>query len=162
MKLSSSRRAYFAVNAIFAGVILLIMGYSAFYSPDTGQYPVPCIHEKLTGEPCPSCGLSHAFSLIVRGRISEAMEWNSTSLRVFLFFAVQLVMRAGLGAWTLLAGRRSVEASGSGWAAETGKTHETGHLSGLRRVTVADAVISSAMALYVFYPFLRALWISLF
>ncbi len=162
MKLSSSRRAYFAVNAIFAGVILFIMGYSAFYSPDTGQYPVACIHEKITGQPCPSCGLSHAFSLIVRGRISEAMEWNSVSLRVFLFFAVQLVMRAGLGAWTLLAGRGSVETAGSGRAAETVTAPENGNLSGLRQVTVADAVISSAMALYAFYPFLRALWISLF
>jgi len=160
--LSSSRRAYFAINAIFAGVILFIMGYSVFYSPDTGQYPVSCIHEKLTGEPCPSCGLSHAFSLIVRGRISEALEWNSTSLRVFLFFAVQLVMRAGLGAWTLLAGRDSVKVAATGRVAETGKAPENEHLSCLRRITVADAVISSAMALYAFYPFLRALWISLF
>ncbi|MDX9903843.1 MAG: DUF2752 domain-containing protein [Bacteroidales bacterium] len=150
MKLSSSRRAYFAVNAIFAGVILLIMGYSAFYSPDTGQYPVPCIHEKLTGEPCPSCGLSHAFSLIVRGRIAEALEWNSTSLRVFVFFALQLVMRAGLGVWTLLAGRGSVQAAGPE------------QVSVLRQVTVTDAVVSSAMALVAFYPFLRALWISHF
>ncbi|MDT8374906.1 MAG: DUF2752 domain-containing protein [Bacteroidales bacterium] len=138
------------------------MGYSVFYSPDTGQYPVACIHEKITGEPCPSCGLSHAFSLIVRGRISEAMEWNSVSLRVFLFFVVQLVMRAGLGAWILLAGRGSVETAGSVRAPETGTASENGYLSGLRHVTVADAVISSAMTLYAFYPFLRALWISLF
>jgi len=150
VKLSSSRRAYFAVNAIFAGVILLIMGYSAFYSPDTGQYPVPCIHEKLTGEPCPSCGLSHAFSLIVRGRIAEALEWNSTSMRVFVFFALQLVMRAGLGAWTLLTGRGS------------GQDDGPKQLSRLRQVTVTDAAVSSAMALFAFFPFLRALWISLF
>jgi hypothetical protein len=29
----------------------------------------------------------------VRGRISEAYEWNIYGLRVFLFFALQLVMR---------------------------------------------------------------------
>lgn len=162
MKLSSSRRAYFTVNAIFAGVILFIMGYSVFYSPDTGQYPVSCIHEKLTGEPCPSCGLSHAFSLIVRGRIDEALEWNSFSLRVFLFFALQLLMRAALGTWTLLGGRGSGASARTGQAAERGEAAGTGHLSGLRQVTTADAVISSAMALYAFYPFLRALWISLF
>lgn len=156
MKLSSSRRSYFAVNAIFAGVILFIMGYSAFYSPDTGQYPVPCIHEKLTGEPCPSCGLSHAFSLIVRGRISEALEWNGASLRVFVFFALQLLMRVGLGAWTLLAGRRS------GLVAGPEQMPGPEHITGLRQVTVTDAAVSSAMALFAFYPFLRALWISLF
>lgn len=150
MKLSSSRRAYFTVNAIFAGVILLIMGYSVFYSPDTGQYPVACIHEKITGEPCPSCGLSHAFSLIVRGRVAEALEWNSVSLRVFLFFAVQLVMRAGLGTWTVLGDRGS------------GKAADPGQIAVLRQVTVTDAAVSSAMALVAFYPFLKALWISLF
>lgn len=138
------------------------MGYSAFYSPDTGRYPVGCIHEKLTGEPCPSCGLSHAFSLIVRGRVAEALEWNSTALRVFLFFAVQLAMRIGLAVWTLPGRRWSEEAAGKGRMAESGGTAVTGHLTVLRRVTAADAVISSAMALFAFYPFLRAMWIALF
>jgi len=153
----SSGRNYFILNLIFAGVILFIMGYSAFFSPDTGQYPVSCIHEKLTGEPCPSCGLSHAFSLIIRGRISEALEWNGNSLRVFLFFAIQLLMRVGLGAWTLVAGR-GTEQQVSGPELVTG----TERVTRLRQVTVTDAAVSSAMALFAFYPFLRALWIALF
>jgi len=69
------------------------MGYSAFFSPDLGNYPVVCIHEKLTGEPCPSCGLSHSFSLILSGRTDEALAWNEYSVRVFLFFFLQLLMR---------------------------------------------------------------------
>ncbi|MFZ0283261.1 MAG: DUF2752 domain-containing protein [Bacteroidales bacterium] len=84
---------YLLINIILAGVILLIFAYSGFFSPDTDNYPVACIHEKLTGEPCASCGLSHSFSLILRGRISEALGWNVYGLRVFLFFASQLVMR---------------------------------------------------------------------
>jgi len=135
---TADQRAYFAVNIILAGVILLIMGYSGFYSPDENEYPVVCIHEKLTGEQCPSCGLSHAFSLIIRGRIDEALLWNSASLRVFLFFALQLFMRLSLGARSLVTGR---------W---------------LKQIVRADVLVSSAMALYAFYPFLRALWIALF
>ena len=138
MNRTADQRAYFAVNIILAGVILLIMGYSGFYSPDENKYPVVCIHEKLTGEPCPSCGLSHAFSLIIRGRIDEALLWNSASLRVFLFFAVQLFMRLGLGVRSLVTGR---------W---------------LKQIVQADVLVSSAMALYAFYPFLRALWTALF
>jgi len=134
---TADQRAYFAVNIILAGVILLIMGYSGFYSPDENEYPVVCIHEKLTGEPCPSCGLSHAFSLIIRGRIDEALLWNSVSLRVFLFFAVQLFMRLGLGIRSLVTGR---------W---------------LKHIVRADVLVSAAMALYAFYPFLRALWTGL-
>lgn len=138
MNLTSSRKAYFSINAILAGVILFIMGYSAFYSPDEDKYPVPCIHEKITGEPCPSCGMSHAFSLIVRGRIDEAQDWNSVSLRIFSFFVIQLVMRVALGIWILTGGRQ------------------------IRQVAIADAVLSSAMTLFAFYPFLRALWLTLF
>ncbi len=69
------------------------MGYSAFFSPNLGNYPVVCIHEKLTGEPCPSCGLSHAFSLILSGRTDEALGWNEYSVRVFLFFFLQFFLR---------------------------------------------------------------------
>jgi len=89
-----SHEPYLLINIILAGVILLIFAYSGFFSPDTDNYPVACIHERLTGEPCASCGLSHSFSLILRGRISEAYDWNVYGLRIFLFFFLQLVMRA--------------------------------------------------------------------
>jgi hypothetical protein len=133
-----SGKQYLLLNLIFAGVILLIMGYSLFYSPDEERYPVPCVHEKLTGEPCPSCGLSHAFSLIMRGRIDEALEWNSHSIRIFLFFAIQLLMRAGLAAAALKPVRH------------------------IRQVTVADAAVSSVMAVTAFWPFLRLTFLTNF
>ena len=84
---------YLMINFILAGVILLVFIYSGFFSPDKDNYPVVCIHEKLTGEQCASCGLSHSFSLILRGRISEAYDWNLYGLRVFIFFAAQILMR---------------------------------------------------------------------
>ena len=138
MKPDPSGRPYFILNVILTGVILTIMGYSFFYSPDEEKYPVPCVHQAITGEPCPSCGLSHAFSLIVRGRIDEALQWNSQSIRVFLFFVVQFFMRIGLGAWTIVTAR------------------------GLKQITVADATVSSVMTLVAFYPFMRSLWLTLF
>lgn len=138
VRLTQSARPYFILNLILAGVILLIMGYSLFYSPDENRYPVPCVHEKLTGEPCPSCGLSHAFSLIVRGRIDEALDWNSYSLRVFIFFAVQLLMRLSLALVALKV------------------------IVNLRNIAVTDAVVSALMTLTAFFPFLRMLWISMF
>ena len=84
---------YLLINLIFTGVILLIFVYSGFFSPVKDNYPVVCIHEKLTGEPCISCGLSHSFSLVLRGKISEAYDWNVYGFRVFIFFASQLLMR---------------------------------------------------------------------
>ncbi len=84
---------YLIINLIFAGVILLIIAYSGIFSPEKDNYPVTCIHELLTGQPCFSCGLSHSFSLIVRGRIAEASQWNIYGMRVFLFFFSQLFLR---------------------------------------------------------------------
>jgi hypothetical protein len=84
---------YIIINLIFAGVIVLVIAYSGIFSPEKNNYPVVCIHEKLTGEPCISCGLSHSFSLLVRGRITEAYQWNIYGMRVFLFFVSQLLLR---------------------------------------------------------------------
>ncbi len=72
---------------------MLIFAYSGIFSPEKDNYPVICLHEKLTGEQCISCGLSHSFSLIVRGRIEEAAQWNIYGMQVFLFFILQLIMR---------------------------------------------------------------------
>lgn len=87
------KEPYLLINIIFSGVILLILLYSGIFSPEKDNYPVTCVHEKLTGEPCISCGLSHSFSLIVRGRIGEAYQWNAFGMRVVLFFISQLFMR---------------------------------------------------------------------
>jgi hypothetical protein len=84
---------YLIINIFFAGVILLIIAYSGIFSPEKGNHPVICVHEKLTGEPCISCGLSHSFSLIVRGKIDEAYQWNIYGMRVFLFFVSQFIIR---------------------------------------------------------------------
>ena len=138
MKKFTSRGAYFTVNIILAGVILLIMGYSFFYSPEKNNYPVVCFHEKITGQPCPSCGLSHAFSLIVRGRFEEALLWNHYSLRVFLFFLLQLVMRLGLAAYLYKKELKSLT------------------------VPYVDAIISFIMIIAAFYPFLLLEWKMLF
>lgn len=93
------REPYLIINIFFAGVILLIIAYSGIFSPEKNNYPVVCIHEKLTGQPCVSCGLSHSFSLIVRGRIDEALKWNLYGLRVFLFFFSQLILRIAFSAF---------------------------------------------------------------
>lgn len=93
LKVRLRNEPYLIINIFFAGVILLIIAYFGFFSPEKDNYPVLCLHEKLTGEQCFSCGLSHSFSLIVRGRIDEAYRWNLYGMRVFLFFASQLILR---------------------------------------------------------------------
>ena len=90
---SNEKNTYLAINAIFAGIIILVFIYSGFFCPEKNNYPLECIHEKITGQPCPSCGLSRSFSFIMRGDISTAASYNKYGLRVFLFFLFHLVMR---------------------------------------------------------------------
>lgn len=93
LKVRVLNEPYLIINIFFAGVILLIFAYSGIFSPERDNYPVTCIHEKLTGQQCISCGLSHSFSLIIRGRIEEAYKWNIYGMRIFLFFVAQLILR---------------------------------------------------------------------
>lgn len=121
---------YLKINIVLAGVILLIMAYSGIFSPEKDNYPVVCIHEKITGEPCVSCGLSHSFSLILRGRVDEAYQWNRYGMRVFLFFAGQLILRI---IFSLLYSRYS---------------------STRKQLILFDIVGSSVLFLVTFMPFL--------
>ena len=87
---------YSKVNLILAGMIILIFSYSGIFSPEKDNYPVGCIHETILGKPCPTCGLSHSFSEIVRGNFAEAQKLNRNGILIFLFFLVQLCMRLGI------------------------------------------------------------------
>ena len=84
---------YHIINLFFAVALLLVFVYSGIFSPEKNNYPIVCLHEKITGQPCFSCGLSHSFSLILQGKISEAKQWNPHGFRVFLFFIAQFVFR---------------------------------------------------------------------
>jgi hypothetical protein len=101
LKVKIRNEPYLIINIFFAGVVFLIIAYSGFFSPEKDNFPVACLHENLTGEPCFSCGLSHSFSLIVRGRFDEALQWNVYGMRVFLFFASQLILRVAFSIFYL-------------------------------------------------------------
>ncbi|HEX2936835.1 MAG TPA: DUF2752 domain-containing protein [Bacteroidales bacterium] len=86
-------KSYLVLNKIFAGLILAIFLYSACYSPDNDAYPIRCIHEQVLGKQCPTCGMSHAFSALVRLQFSKADTLQPNALAVFSFFVIQLVLR---------------------------------------------------------------------
>jgi hypothetical protein len=121
---------YLIINIVLAGVIMLIMAYCGIFSPEKNNYPIVCIHEKLTGQPCVSCGLSHSISLILRGRIEEAYKWNIYGMRVFLFFVSQLFMR-------ILFSRIYIK-----------------HPESRKQLIIFDIVGSSVIFLITFLPFL--------
>jgi hypothetical protein len=131
-----SAEPYLFINLFFAGVIVMIFLYSGIFSPEKDNYPVVCIHQKLTGQPCFSCGLSHSFSLIVRGKISEAYHWNIYGMRVFIFFFAQLLMRIVYSFFYI-------------------KYPGTG-----KQLIIADSFGTGLMFLVTFLPFLESIFTS--
>lgn len=132
-----SNEPYLFINLFLAAAIALIIIYSAIFSPSENNYPVACIHEKLTGQQCASCGLSHSLSFILRGDISEAYKWNSNGMRVFVFFACQLLMRIIFPVLYLM------------------------HPSDRRNLVITDSAGSVLMFLIAFWPFIRWMIIML-
>lgn len=137
LKRNLRNEPYLIVNIFLAGVILLIMIYSGFFSPEKDNYPVTCLHEKLTGEKCISCGLSHSFSLIMRGKFEEAYQWNIYGMRIFLFFAAQLVLRISFSIFYL-------------------KYPET-----RKQLIIIDCIGSGLILLISFWPFLANIFSGL-
>lgn len=127
------KEPYLKINLVFAGVVVLILAYSGIFSPEKDNYPVVCIHEKITGQSCASCGLSHSFSLIVRGRFEEAFEWNPYGMRIFLFFFAQLLMRVAFSIYFLT------------------------ELNNRKQLILFDISGSIIIFLMAFWPFLRQL-----
>ena len=85
--------SYIIINCIFILIICSIFIYSLVYNSTNDNYPIKCVHKQITGQPCETCGLSHSFSAIARGRIQESIEYNRNGLLIFAFFVFQLIMR---------------------------------------------------------------------
>ena len=133
------RSSYILINLVLAGVILSIFIYSGIFDPVSNNYPVKCYHEIATGEECPSCGMSHSFSLILKGKVAESLEWNSYALRLGIFFGGQLLLRLIYCCFWITSKKEN------------------------RRAIIAfDIVGSTIMFLIVFYPFAKFTFISIF
>jgi hypothetical protein len=50
----------------------------------------PCTFAEVTGVPCPSCGMTTSFALLVRGDVSNSLHanWVGTLLAVFCMLAI--------------------------------------------------------------------------
>jgi hypothetical protein len=89
-------KPYLIINFILAGVIGFIFIYSALFSAQKDNHPVPSFYEEATGEPSPSSGISRAFSEIMRGNLKSARNYNPDALLIFAFFGIQFFQRLGV------------------------------------------------------------------
>jgi len=86
---------YRIINLILAGILFAIFAYSAIYSPNKVNHPIPSYFTQLTGEISPSTGLSRSFSSLVRCDVKSALNFNPFGLQIFVFLLIQLLFRIG-------------------------------------------------------------------
>lgn len=129
-KQQSTYQVYRTVNLVFAGLMGMVILYAGVFSERGRSYPIPSFYERVTGESSPSSGLSRSFSETIRLDFEAAKAYHPHGIRLFSFFFVQFFLRF---LFTLVAstGRRRV-----------------GDL------VMADALVSGALFVYCFWPFL--------
>ena len=117
------REPYIICNLIFAGVLAAVLAYFGIFS-SAGDYPV---HALAPGT-LTSTGLQRALSELMRGNLSEALQFNCYSVGIFAFFVVQLIMRLAFSAVFIFCADKR------------------------RRLILTDAIISTLLFLCAFAP----------
>lgn len=83
--------SYKKINMIFTVIIMFIFFYCFIMPFLNFGFPSSC--EGMPLAYCKSRGLTRAFSQILRLKFKEAIAFNSYSIKIFLFFLVQLIAR---------------------------------------------------------------------
>lgn len=102
------------VRAVLLGIAAALTGvfvaafrihpYNADGTPKTSATHTqlgmpPCNFVTLTGKPCPSCGMTTSFALLVRGDVANSMRANWVGSIMCVLWALALV-------WSLVSGLR--------------------------------------------------------
>jgi hypothetical protein len=83
--------SYKKINMIFIVIIMIIFFYCFIIPFLNFGFPSSC--EGMPLSYCKSRGLTRAFSQILRFHFKEAIAFNSYSIKIFLFFLIQLIAR---------------------------------------------------------------------
>jgi hypothetical protein len=64
----------FGIPEVYAGIAALSFLVARFVPVLHIHYP--CIFLGLTGHPCATCGMTHAFVYLAHGHLAQAFRWN--------------------------------------------------------------------------------------
>ena len=111
------------VLAIAGLGLLLLLAVAAALQPDSRGHGTheqlglpPCTFYVLFGRPCPSCGMTTAWAMLVRGRLAVAFRVNAGGALLGMLAcvgAVWLLLSALVGRWLV----RRPDSMTATWAA---------------------------------------------
>jgi hypothetical protein len=96
-------RSSYALHATFLGVALVVVSASFFLRVRGGEQvvvplvnkalPGTCTFRRISGMPCPGCGLTRSFISMAHGRFADAWNFNPAGLFFFVVVAFQIPYR---------------------------------------------------------------------
>jgi hypothetical protein len=92
-------RGSLALMAVGLLAVFVTAGHIVPYDEDGAPLPMgshqqlglpPCTFKEVTGVPCPSCGMTTSFALLVRGDVGNSLRanWVGTLLAAFCMLAI--------------------------------------------------------------------------
>jgi len=73
------------------GILVAVLGLSVIL-PSAPHGPFFCLFRTITGLPCPSCGMTHAFIALGHGDVKGAFFHNPASLIIYFITCLTLVL----------------------------------------------------------------------
>ncbi len=95
-----TRRRWFG-HALVLAISAVVLVLAATMTPSDAavtvfgwEVPVVCGFRRLTGHPCPGCGLTRSFTYLAHGHLADAFRINALGPFVFAFVAAQVPLQA--------------------------------------------------------------------
>jgi hypothetical protein len=100
------RISLLAIAGMLAGIFAIAFWLNPYDSDGTPRRMAthtqlgmpPCNFVVLTGKPCPACGMTTSFALLVRGDIANSLRANWTGTLIAVLWAMTLVWAVVSGA----------------------------------------------------------------
>lgn len=82
------------INILLSSAIIILFFYFlGGNSTLIGAIPHVCLVEKMTGLPCPGCGIISSLTSAANGKYFSAWQHNPAGLLLFVFVIMQIPMR---------------------------------------------------------------------
>ncbi len=93
------RASLLAIAGLLAGIFAIAFWLNPYDSDGTPRTMAthtqlgmpPCNFVLLTGKPCPACGMTTSFALLVRGDVSASVRANWTGTMIAVLWALTMV-----------------------------------------------------------------------